>query len=93
MPTAAPRLILLAPMEGVLDHSLRDVLTLFYSNIGTIQVNVLGYHLFGGGTVDIQSIGAQEVQAIALLAFAMLFANYADAFSTPRWPYAPHSTW
>ena len=27
MPTTEPRLILLAPMEGVLDHSLRDVLT------------------------------------------------------------------
>ncbi len=27
MQTAAPRLILLAPMEGVLDHSLRDVIT------------------------------------------------------------------
>ena len=27
MPAPAPRLILLAPMEGVLDHSLRDVLT------------------------------------------------------------------
>ncbi len=26
-PAAAPRLILLAPMEGVLDHSLRDVIT------------------------------------------------------------------
>ena len=29
MPTPVPRLILLAPMEGVLDHSLRDVLTAF----------------------------------------------------------------
>jgi tRNA-dihydrouridine synthase C len=27
MPTTPPRLILLAPMEGVLDHSLRDVIT------------------------------------------------------------------
>jgi tRNA-dihydrouridine synthase C len=27
MPTLPPRLILLAPMEGVLDHSLRDVIT------------------------------------------------------------------
>ena len=27
LPVTAPRLILLAPMEGVLDHSLRDVLT------------------------------------------------------------------
>ncbi len=29
MPAPTPRLILLAPMEGVLDHSLRDVLTAF----------------------------------------------------------------
>jgi O-antigen/teichoic acid export membrane protein len=58
------------------------LVTLFYRNIGAIQINVLGYHLFGGGTVEIQSIGVQEVQAIALLAFAMLFANYADAFSS-----------
>ena len=58
------------------------LVTLFYRNIGSIQINVLGYHLFGGGLVEIQSIGAQEVQAIALLAFAMLFANYADAFSS-----------
>ncbi len=58
------------------------LVTLFYVNIGSIQVNVFGYHLFGGGLVEIQSIGTQEVQAIALLAFAMLFANYADAFSS-----------
>lgn len=58
------------------------LVTLFYRNVGAIQVNVLGYHLFGGGSVTVQSIGAQEVQAIALLAIAMLFANYADAFSS-----------
>lgn len=58
------------------------LVTLFYASLGSFEVNVLGFHLFGGGSVDVQPIGAQEVQAIALLAAAMLFANYADAFSS-----------
>ncbi|MGL4649138.1 MAG: oligosaccharide flippase family protein, partial [Caldilineaceae bacterium] len=56
--------------------------TWFYRNLGSLEINVLGLHLFGGGTVEVQPIGVQEVQAIALLTIAMLFANYADAFSS-----------
>ncbi len=58
------------------------LVTLFYRSLGSFEINVLGLHLFGGGSVDVQPIGVQEVQAIALLALAMLFANYADAFSS-----------
>src|SRR5690606_14414157 len=47
-----------------------------------VEVNVLGFHLFGGGPVNVQPIGMEEVQAIALLALAILFANYADALSS-----------
>jgi O-antigen/teichoic acid export membrane protein len=56
---------------------------------------VLGYR-FGrrGRLAGAESIGAQEVQALALLALAMIFANYADALSsmfTPsrRWSIPP----
>ncbi len=56
--------------------------TWFYRNLGSFEVNVLGYHLFGGRSVQVQPIGIQEVQAIALLTIAMLFANYADSFSS-----------
>lgn len=58
------------------------VVTWFYANLGTLEFNVLGFHLFGGGSVNVQPIGLQEIQAIAILAIAMLFANYADVYSS-----------
>jgi O-antigen/teichoic acid export membrane protein len=58
------------------------IVTWFYANLGSFNVTVLGYHLFGGTDVNVQPIGPQEVQAIAILALAMIFANYADAFSS-----------
>jgi len=58
------------------------LVTWFYANVGSFEVNVLGFHLFGGGSVNVQPIGAQEIQAIAILAIAMLFANYADVYSS-----------
>lgn len=58
------------------------LVTLFYRNLGSLQINVLGLHLFGGGAVEVQPIGGQEVQAIAIFALAMLFANWADALSS-----------
>ncbi len=39
------------------------LVTWFYANIGSFEVNVLGFHLFGGGSVNVQPIGAQEIQA------------------------------
>ncbi|MCB9138860.1 MAG: oligosaccharide flippase family protein [Caldilineaceae bacterium] len=42
----------------------------FYRNVG------------GWGAGGVENIGVQEVQAIAILAGAMLFANWADAFSS-----------
>jgi O-antigen/teichoic acid export membrane protein len=56
--------------------------TYFYHNLGSLDITVLGYHLGSARAVNIQPIGLQEVQAIAILAFAMLFANWADAFSS-----------
>jgi O-antigen/teichoic acid export membrane protein len=58
------------------------LVTWFYRNLGSFEVNVLGLHLFGGGSVEVQPIGVTEVQAIALLTLAMLFANYADTLSS-----------
>jgi O-antigen/teichoic acid export membrane protein len=46
------------------------LVTWFYANIGT------------RGVFDVESIGKQEVQAIAILGVAMLFANWADALSS-----------
>jgi O-antigen/teichoic acid export membrane protein len=43
---------------------------------------VAGYWTIGAIWPDLQSINAQEVQALILLALAMLFANYADALSS-----------
>jgi O-antigen/teichoic acid export membrane protein len=43
---------------------------------------VAGYWTVGVVWPDLQSINAQEVQALLLLALAMLFANYADALSS-----------
>ena len=43
---------------------------------------VAGYWTIGVIWPDLQSINAQEVQALSLLAMAMLFANYADALSS-----------
>ncbi|GIK76158.1 MAG: hypothetical protein BroJett021_51460 [Chloroflexota bacterium] len=43
---------------------------------------VAGYWTIGVIWPDLQSINAQEVQALILLALAMLFANYADALSS-----------
>ena len=43
---------------------------------------VLGYRFVGEVVPGAESIGAQEVQALALLALAMIFANYADALSS-----------
>ncbi|MCB0099645.1 MAG: flippase, partial [Caldilineaceae bacterium] len=42
---------------------------------------VYGYSIIGNLGANIQSIGRQEIQAIALLAAAMLFANWSDALS------------
>jgi O-antigen/teichoic acid export membrane protein len=39
------------------------------------------FSLPGAGTIDLQPIGVQEVQALAILAASMLFANWADALS------------
>ncbi len=58
------------------------LVTYIYYNLGSFDINIMGYQLLGGSNVNVQPIGWQEVQAIALLAFAMLFANYADAFSS-----------
>ena len=44
--------------------------TWFYANIG------------GGSVLDVESIGRQEVQAIAILTLAMLFANWSDGLSS-----------
>ncbi len=42
----------------------------------------LGHVSLGGlFSIELQPIGAQEVQALAILAFSMLFANWADALS------------
>jgi O-antigen/teichoic acid export membrane protein len=46
------------------------LVTWFYANIGT------------RGVLNVESIGRQEVQAIAILGVAMLFANWADALSS-----------
>ncbi len=46
------------------------LVTWFYANLGSL------------GLFDVQSIGKQEVQAIAILGVAMLFANWADALSS-----------
>ncbi len=46
------------------------LVTWFYANIGS------------RGVFDVESIGIQEVQAIAILGVAMLFANWADALSS-----------
>ena len=46
------------------------LVTWFYANIGT------------RGLLDVQNIGTQEVQAIAILGVAMIFANWADALSS-----------
>ncbi len=43
---------------------------------------VLGYRFVGAVVPGAESIGVQEVQALALLALAMIFANYADALSS-----------
>jgi O-antigen/teichoic acid export membrane protein len=43
---------------------------------------VLGYRFIGEVVPGAESIGVQEVQALALLALAMIFANYADALSS-----------
>lgn len=52
-----------------------------------ICIPLMGLVTFGYWTVgniwpDLQAINAQEVQALMLLALAMLFANYADALSS-----------
>lgn len=49
---------------------LMALVTLFYRNLGNL------------GLTNVTGIGAQEVQAIAIFAFSMLFANWADAFSS-----------
>ncbi len=49
---------------------LMALVTLFYRNLG------------GLGIGNVTGIGTQEVQAIAIFAFSMLFANWADAFSS-----------
>jgi O-antigen/teichoic acid export membrane protein len=46
------------------------LVTFFYRNLGQ------------WGWFDVTGIGPQEVQAIAILAFSMLFANWADAYSS-----------
>ncbi len=43
---------------------------------------VFGYWTVGNIWPNLQAINAQEVQALMLLALAMLFANYADALSS-----------
>jgi O-antigen/teichoic acid export membrane protein len=43
---------------------------------------VVGYRLLAAAAPGVETIGAQEVQALALLGAAMLFANYADALSS-----------
>ncbi len=43
---------------------------------------VLGYRLLGRVVPGAESIGPQEIEALILLGMAMLFANYADAFSS-----------
>jgi O-antigen/teichoic acid export membrane protein len=43
---------------------------------------VVGYRLLAEIFPGVESIGPQEIQALALLGLAMLFANYADALSS-----------
>lgn len=62
--------LLLRTLLWMVSLPLLALVTLGYRNIGQI------------GFLDATGIGIQEVQAIAIFALAMLFANWADAFSS-----------
>ena len=47
-----------------------------------ISLPVLGLVIVGYRSFGVRSISVQEVQALAILAFSMLFANWADALSS-----------
>jgi O-antigen/teichoic acid export membrane protein len=56
---------------------------LWLASLPLLALVTLGYRLVGRVQfLDASGIGVQEVQAIALLAAAMLFANWADALSS-----------
>ena len=60
--------------------ALRTLLWVF--SLPLMGLVVSGYWAVGVVWPDLQSIHAQEIQALLLLAAAMLFANYADALSS-----------
>lgn len=56
---------------------------LWAASLPLLALVTLGYRNVGRlGFIDATGIGIQEVQAIAIFALAMLFANWADAFSS-----------
>jgi O-antigen/teichoic acid export membrane protein len=56
---------------------------LWLATLPLLALVVLGYRVVGDlPWLDATGIGTQEVQAIAILALAMLFANWADALSS-----------
>lgn len=56
--------------------------TYVYRNLGSFDITLFGRQLFSTLSGEVQPIGVQEVRAIALLALAMVFANWADALSS-----------
>jgi O-antigen/teichoic acid export membrane protein len=56
--------------------------TYVYRNLGSFDITLFGHQFFNTLSGEVQPIGVQEVQAIALLALAMVFANWADALSS-----------
>lgn len=55
---------------------------LWAASLPLMGLVVAGYWTVGAIRPELQSINVQEVQALILLALAMLFANYADALSS-----------
>lgn len=55
---------------------------LWAASLPLMGLVVAGYWTVGAVWPELQSINVQEVQALILLALAMLFANYADALSS-----------